>query len=226
MTSLVLAALFFAAIHLGIAGTRLRDRAVAAIGEGPYLLLFSLASAAGLVWMVMAYRAAPYLPTWGALPWWKWFALPLMLIAALFATVGLVTPNPTVVRQERLAASEPRGIVRVSRHPFLMGVALWALVHLIGNGDWASLVFFGALALVSLAGPASIDSKRRRSLGSAAWQGFSDRTSILPFAAILAGRNRFDAGEIGLWRWALGLAVYALLLGAHGPLIGISPFPG
>ena len=39
------------------------------------------------------------------------------------------------------------------------------------------------------------------------------------------GRNRFAAGEIGLWRWALALVVYALLLGFHAPLIGISPFP-
>jgi uncharacterized membrane protein len=225
VTSLILAALCFAAIHLAIAGTTLRDRAVAFLGEGPYLGLFSLASAAGLGWMIMAYNAAPYLPSWGPLLWWKWVALPLMLIAALLFTIGLITPNPTALKQERFVTAEPKGIVRVTRHPFLMGVALWALVHLVGNGDWASLVFFGGFAVVAIAGPASIDAKRRRALGAAAWQGFASRTSILPFAAIAQGRNRFDAAEIGLLRWALGFAVYALLLGAHGPLIGISPFP-
>lgn len=40
MLSLILAALFFAGIHLGIAGTRLRDRAVAALGLGGYSGLF------------------------------------------------------------------------------------------------------------------------------------------------------------------------------------------
>ncbi|MGA7260503.1 MAG: NnrU family protein [Stellaceae bacterium] len=36
-------------------------------------------------------------------------------------------------------------MVRVTRHPFLTGVGLWALVHLIGNGDVASLFFFATL---------------------------------------------------------------------------------
>jgi uncharacterized membrane protein len=51
----------------------------------------------------------------------------------------------------------PRGIVRI--HPFLTGVGLWALVHLIGNGDVASLVFFATWAIVALAGTVSIDEK-------------------------------------------------------------------
>ncbi|MGH7089331.1 MAG: NnrU family protein, partial [Stellaceae bacterium] len=123
-----------------MAGTRLRDRVVASLGEGPYLGLFSLASAAGLAGMVLAYRAAPYLPSWGLWLGWRWAMLPLMLVAMLLAAIGLLTPNPTAFGQERRIAAKPTGILRVTRHPFLMGVALWALLHLIGNGDWASFV--------------------------------------------------------------------------------------
>src|SRR5262249_10385950 len=94
------------------------------------------------------------------------------------------------------------GIVRVTRHPFLTGVGLWALVHLIGNGDLASLVFFATWAIVALAGTVSIDAKRRRLLG-AAWEPFAAQTSIVPFAAIAAGRNHFVPREIGLWRWGI-----------------------
>ncbi len=224
MLSLILAALFFAGIHLGIAGTGLRDRAVAALGERGYPALFSLASLAGLAWLVLAYRGAPYLPSWGLLPWWKPVAVALMLPATLLAVIGLVTPNPTAVAQEARLAQPASGILRVTRHPFLTGVGLWALVHLVGNGDLASLVFFGAFAVVALAGTVSIDAKRRRRLG-AAWERFAAQTSILPFAAIAAGRNRFRPGEIGAWRWAVALVVYALLLGGHGPVIGISPLP-
>ncbi len=224
MLSLILAALFFAGIHLGIAGTGLRDRAVAALGERGYPALFSLASLAGLAWLVLAYRGAPYLPSWGLLPWWKPVAVALMLPATLLAVIGLATPNPTAVAQEARLAQPASGILRVTRHPFLTGVGLWALVHLVGNGDLASLVFFGAFAVVALAGTVSIDAKRRRRLG-AAWERFAAQTSILPFAAIAAGRNRFRPGEIGAWRWAVALVVYALLLGGHGPVIGISPLP-
>jgi len=109
-----------------------------------------------------------------------------------------------------------QGIVRVTRHPFLTGVGLWALVHLIG--DVASLVFFATWAVVALAGTVSIDAKRRRLLGGA-WEPFAAQTSIVPFAAIAAGRNRFIPREIGIWRWAV--AILVLMLGGHGPVLGI-----
>ncbi|HXY98982.1 MAG TPA: NnrU family protein [Stellaceae bacterium] len=224
MPSLILAALFFIGIHLGIAGTRLRDRAIAALGRRGYGAAFSLASVAGLAWLILAYNRAPYLASWGMLVWWKPVAVALMLPATLLAVIGLASPNPTAVAQEARLAEPPTGILRVTRHPFLTGVGLWALVHLIGNGDLASLVFFAGFAVVALAGTVSIDAKRRR-LSGAAWQGFAGQTSILPFAAIAAGRNRFRPGEIGLWRWAAALLAYALMLGGHGPVIGVSPFP-
>jgi uncharacterized membrane protein len=224
MASLVLAALFFAGIHLGVSGTGLRDRLVAMIGRG-YQALFSLASAAGLVWLAVAYRYAPYLPSWGIAEWWKPVAIVLMLPAFLLVVIGLTTPNPTAIGQEARVDKAPEGIVRVTRHPFLTGVALWALVHLVANGDWASFVFFGAFVVVAAAGTLSIDAKRRRKLGDARWQAFADRTSILPFAAILQRRNGFSAAEIGAWRPLVGVLAYALMLGGHAPIIGMSPFP-
>jgi uncharacterized membrane protein len=222
--SLLLGAVFFAGIHLGVAGTALRDRMIAALGRGGYAGVFSIASAAGLVWLVIAYGRAPYVAFWGMLEWWKPVAIVLMLPAALLVVIGLATPNPTSVGQEGRLAEPPQGIVRVTRHPFLTGVGLWAIVHLVGNGDAASFVFFAALAVVAVAGTVSIDAKRRRLLG-AAWEPFAAQTSIVPFAAIAAGRNRFRPSEIGLWRWCVALVVYALLLGGHAPLIGVSPFP-
>jgi uncharacterized membrane protein len=159
------------------------------------------------------------------LEWWKPFAIILMLPASLLVVIGLTTPNPTAIAQENRLAQPPQGIVRVTRHPFLTGVGLWALVHLIGNGDVASLVFFAVWAIVALAGTVSIDGKRRRLLGAAAWEPFAAQTSIVPFAAIAAGRNRFSPGEIGAWRWGAAVVVYALMLFGHADVIGVSPFP-
>ncbi len=225
MTSLLLAALAFIGIHLGVSGSSLRDRAVAAVGLRGYMAAFSLASVAAIAWLVGAYTAAPYLESWGRLEWWKPVQIALMLPAFLLVVIGLATPNPTSVAQEGLAAQPPRGIVRITRHPFLMGVALWAAVHLVGNGDLASLLFFAALAVVAVAGAASIDAKRRRVLGAQAWDAFARRTSVVPFAAILQGRQSFSAREIGWGRAAAGLAAFALMLGGHSHLVGISPFP-
>ncbi len=225
MASLSLAALFFIGIHLGVSGTTLRDRVVALAGPRGYMVAFSVASVAGLVWLVLAYNAAAYVPTWGQVQWWKPFAIALMLPAFLLVVMGLTTPNPTAVAQEGLVDRPPQGIVRVTRHPFLVGVAIWAGVHLVGNGDVASLLFFAAFAIVAVAGTVSIDAKRRRVLEGRAWDAFASRTSIVPFAAILAGRNTFVAHEFGWWRPAAGLAAYALMLGGHAHIIGVSPFP-
>ena len=46
--SLVLAALFFVGIHLGIAGTTIRDRAIGILGQNGYRAVFSVASVIGL----------------------------------------------------------------------------------------------------------------------------------------------------------------------------------
>jgi uncharacterized membrane protein len=69
--SLLLATIFFAGIHLGVAGTTIRDRAIAALGQSGYRVAFSIASVIGLAWLVMAYNRAPYVVTWGMLEWWK-----------------------------------------------------------------------------------------------------------------------------------------------------------
>jgi uncharacterized membrane protein len=223
MTSLIAAAVVFVLLHLGVAGTRLRDRAVALSGERAYLGAFSLASVVTLLWLILAYARAPYLPTWGMLAWWSPVMLVLMLPAMLLAVIGLLTPSPTTVGQEERLAEPAQGILRVTRHPFLTGVGLWAMLHLIGTGDWASLVFFATFVLVALAGTVSIDAKRRRLRGEQAWATFGASTSIIPFAAIAAGRNRFSPAEIGTWRVGVGLLVYVLALGGHGPLFGVSP---
>jgi hypothetical protein len=81
--SLALAALFFIGIHLGIAGTVIRDRVIAILGENGYRAGFAIATLIGLGWLVAAYNRAPYLVTWGMIEWWKPIAIILMLSAAL-----------------------------------------------------------------------------------------------------------------------------------------------
>jgi uncharacterized membrane protein len=105
-----------------------------------------------------------------------------------------------------------------------MGVSLWAFVHLVGNGDWASTLLFGSLLVVAAAGPASIDAKRHRALG-AAWEGFARQTSIIPFVAITAGRGTMAWREMMDWRPLAGVVAYVLMLGGHVHIVGVSPWP-
>ncbi len=224
MVSLVLAGMVFIVIHIGVSGTTMRDQLVASIGLRPYMIGFSLASVVSIIWLIMAYRASVYDPVWGQSNVWKLLTDILMLPAFMLVVIGLTTPNPTAVGQEAQTNRPPRGILRVTRHPLLMGVALWAFLHLVANGDLASILFFGALLIVCLAGAPSIDAKRRRALGTA-WDQFAAQTSIIPFAAIAQGHNRFVAAEFGLWRPLVGALAYVLFIGGHVHIIGVSPFP-
>jgi uncharacterized membrane protein len=226
MISLILASAFFVGIHLFISGTRLRDSLVAHIGEQGFRGLFSLLSLVGMVWMCWAYSRAPAIALWGKAHAFRPLALGLVLFAFLFIGIGLTTPSPTVVGGEsQLDEPEPaRGILRITRHPFLWGVALWAFTHLILNGDAASFVLFGALLLLALIGPGSIDAKRQRAF-SGKWGRFAAVTSNVPFAAIIEGRNVLRIDELGMWRVGVSLALYVLLLLSHHWLFGVSPFP-
>lgn len=220
MPDLIAASGYFLLIHFGVSGTRVRDVLIARFGSGLYRGAFVLATLVGLVWMIYAYRHAPALPLWGLLLGFRPAAYVLVFIACLFVVIGLATPSPTQVGMESQLAQGPdiaKGMVRITRHPFLWGIALWALVHLIVNGDLASLILFGSLLVLAVGGTASIDAKRRRAYGEQ-WAQFVAATSGVPFAAIAAGRNRLAPAlrEIGVWRVIAAIGVYAVVFYLHG----------
>ena len=228
MTMLIAAAVFFLALHLLVAGTRLRGAITGAIGEGPYMGLFSLASLGGIVWLAMSYNAASAEGSdmlWSLGPGVSHAGIIVVATAFWLGVSGLLTPNPTSVGQQSAASKEVTGILRVTRHPFLWGVAIWSAFHMAANGDAASVVFFGTFLLLAVAGTFSIDGKRARSMGDA-WSGFAQRTSNIPFGAILTGRNTLKLAEVFGFRQLIALVVFAAVLFVHAWAFGVSPFPG
>ena len=218
---LLLAAIVFVATHLGLSSTGLRGVLVRAIGERGFLALYSIVAVVAIVWLVLAFRASGATSVlWG--PGQRGVAFALMPFAFVSLVGGFVVRNPTAVGQEGQvqAAGEGEGMLRITRHPFQWAVVLWAVVHIAANGDIASVLFFGSLGIVSFAGTFLIDRKKAARLG-AAWQPFASATSNVPFAAILAGRNRLVLRELAL-PIALGIALYAVvLLWAHRWLGGV-----
>ena len=224
MVSLVIAAAFFVGIHVFVSGTSLRGAIVTRTGEKVYQALFSLVSLVGLVWLCLAYAGASSSDPWEPAGWLVPITHLFTLLAFLFVVIGVTTPSPTSVGGEAALREEGavKGILRITRHPFLFGVAFWALAHLLVARDAAALVFFGALLLLAIVGPSSIDGKRARALGDE-WTRFAESTSRFPFLAIFQGRNTLELAEIGWWRIALALVLYAVFLGTHGWLFGVSP---
>jgi uncharacterized membrane protein len=143
MTLLVAGLVLFLGAHLIPVVPPLRESLVLRLGAGGFKGAFSLLSLAGLVLIVVGYRAAS--------PGERLFApLPAAIAVAPYAvTLAFVL----------LAAANMRTHIRKTlRHPMLLGVILWSAVHLCANGDTRGTVLFGAVlawALVDLASAVS-----------------------------------------------------------------------
>ena len=230
MSMLIAAAAAFLALHFLVSGTRLRDGLTATTGEGPYLGLFSVASIALIVWLVIAYNRAqagtdPILYNLG--DGLRHLGILVVGVAFGLGVQGLFLQNPTRVQMAGAApdAASAKGVLRITRHPFLWGVAIWSAFHMAANGDEASVIFFGTFFVLSLLGTAIIDAKRKRKLG-AAWDAFANATSNVPFAAVIANRNHVRVDELLGWRFWISVALFLVVLFCHSRLFGVSPFPG
>jgi len=147
--------------------------------------------------------------------------VPVILLSSILAIGGLTTPNPVIVRSDRLFDNPEivRGILRVSRNPFFWGVGLIAAAHVVMIGSVAATLAFGSVALLGFVGGPILDAKKARRHG-AAWQAFAAVTSDIPFLAIAQRRQYLALREIGWWRIALGVGVFLVVLRFHPAFFG------
>lgn len=224
MGELTLATVFLLASHFGLSSTGLRPWLVQRLGVGVYLGGYSLIALGAFAWLISAYNRADMIPLWSASALQPWVPLLIMPIALLLLVGGLTTPNPTIAGKAFIdnRIDPPVGILCITRHPTMWAFALWAISHLVANGDLASLLLFGTIATLALIGTALIDARYQQRLG-AVWDTFAAQTSNLPFGAIVTGRQQLDLAGIGWWRPALALGLYLVLLMLHPWLFGVSP---
>ena len=221
---LSLAAIAWLVLHIGLAGTALRGWLVARLGEKGFLGSYSLISIVSIAALSAAYASTPAAPMWAVPVWLGWILVAVMLPAFILFVASVASPNPTAVGAETRPDSESRGIFRITRHPMLWAFTIWGVVHIITNGTWTAFVFFGAFVVTALAGMPSIDSKLA-ARSPERWARLARATSIVPGAAILAGRNRLDLREIGWVVPLIGVVVWALVLGVHPYVIGYPALP-
>ena len=222
--ALLFAMVIFVGSHFFLSSLAVREGLINLISENGFRLLYSLVAVASLAWVITAYRTAPVVVLWPDPPQLRYLPIALMPFACILVVAGVTTSNVTMFAGERYADG-PRpvwGIVTVTRHPALWGIALWSVVHLLANGDLSSVILFGGLAVLSFGGMAHIDQRRRATLGSA-WGPVALTTSVTPFVAALQGRTKIDWAGIGAWRVLGGIALYLALILTHIWAIGVDP---
>ena len=164
-----------------------RAAAVLKLGRGPYRGLFAAVALVAVVLMVIGYRQAEFVNLWFP-PAWTVHLNNLLMLGSVFL----------------LGAKHAKSSVKHHvRHPMLWGVVLWAVAHLLVNGDLASVVLFGGLlawAVVAMVGTNARDGE---------W--------VRPPKGSTAGLVR---------HLVITVVVFGVIIVIHGPLLGVRPIPG
>ena len=219
MWTLALACAFFLCIHLMISGTVLKEQIIGSIGKLAYYALFSLFSIVGLIWICVAYALAVNDPLnarlWDAPLVLRVIALVGNFVAFQLLVVGLLSPSPTnLLATRRLPEKSVHGVIRISRHPVLAGIGVWAVMHILCDGNLASWMFFGSILCLCALGANNIDRKRTAVMGET-YASVKRRTSIIPFVAIIEGRTAFAAEELGAAKMLLAASLFSVFAVLH-----------
>lgn len=156
------------------------------LGETGYKIAFALGIVGSIALMVAGWRSTAPIgiyapPSWGA-------PVGSILVLVGFILFGL--------------AHAKTNVKRFVRHPQLTGVVVWAIGHLLANGDNRSLVLFGVLGLWALVEMLLINRRE------GAWV----RPDPVPLTAEIRPV-------------VIGLVIFAVFLLAHPYLFGVSPIP-
>ena len=196
----------------------LRRPIVAAIGDGGFLGVYSLVAAATLVWLVLAYLAAP---TTGLL--WPvgnvlWAIVTVLMLVASILLMGSLVGNPALPGQKP-AGPVPvaRGVFAITRHPMMWAFAIWGVCHVAVYPVGKNIIVAAAITVLALVG-AALQDRKKEALQPQTWRAWEARTSYWPFAAIATGRARL--GGFGMHALAGGTVVWLAATWAHIPLAG------
>jgi uncharacterized membrane protein len=191
MLVMVIGLVVFLAIHLVPSNLELKNSLVARFGPGGYKVFFGVLSLVGLTLIALGFYKLHLHPgknpiLWDPPTWTRHLALALML-PAMIALVATYVPSHIHV---------------MLKHPMLVAIKIWALAHLLANGDLASLLLFGSFLAFAVYDRISV--KRRGDLGPI---GKGDGPWINDVIVVV-----------------LGIALYAaIVLYLHQLVIGVSP---
>lgn len=192
MALLLLGLVLFFGTHAVTMLRETRAQLIERFGPGAYKGLYTLGSGVGLVlivWGFVQYRAAGYIPVWN----------PPAGMAHL--TMLLMLPAMTLLAVYLLPAGRMKAAVR---HPMLVMIKIWALAHLLVNGDLGSMLLFSAFLAYAVIDRISL--KRRAGTGE----------------AVSIGWNVYDGAAL-----VLGIVLYfAVVYYLHALLFGVPVLAG
>ena len=217
LVSLIAASIAFVGTHFAMSHP-LRASMVRLLGDGGFMIAYSLVSAATMAWMYFAFVATPAgAPLWGGYGDGVWIAASIITLLALVLFAGSLIGNPALPAPgaEKAALQAPSGVFKVTRHPMMWGFGLWAFAHLIAAPTSRTVVVALAIGVLALIGARLQDRKKELLMGDA-WRQWEANTSywprlgrifsvgIVPWIggiAIWLGATWWHTMDAGVWRW-------------------------
>jgi uncharacterized membrane protein len=187
---LVLGLILFLGPHVFVTMRDQRSMVIKGVGEWPYKALFAVVTVVGLFVIAKGfalYRDTGWIEVWDPPNWTRHITVALMWPAAILVTAAYI----------------PGDIKRTLKHPMLVGVKLWAVAHLISNGDLGSIILFGSI--LAWAVYDRITLKRRSDPGGPPIPIGGRRNDI---AAIIVGTILYLALGLVFHPLVIGLAVF------------------
>jgi uncharacterized membrane protein len=215
--------LLFGATHIGGSSLPVRGFFVRRLGLAGFKALYSLVALATFIPLCSVFfknkHAGPvlFVPDSGL----KLATQILMLVAIIVLGQSLATSNPMTTMAEMTGrfGGRARGIQRVTRHPQNFAFGLFGFAHMLSNpfvGDW---IFFGGFLVYGLLSALHQD---RRTLISGPKEvlEFQAETSVIPLAAILAGKQRLAFREYNRVALVISILGFIALRLLHRRLFG------
>lgn len=170
----------FVGSHILLCIAPLRTRLVGWMGEGLFRLLYSLLS-------IYLIRPLPFLywstkhqgPMYWLLPWTpltKGIVMTLASLGVVGIVAALLQPSPGAVVPGK---PEVRGVLRITRHPMMMGIAALCVAHLLAFGFLSDVLFFGGMLVLALVGAWHQDRRKLRD-ASPELQAFYQQSGFWP----------------------------------------------
>ncbi len=177
--NLVAANIAFVGSHFAMSHA-LRAPMVEALGEKGFSLAYTAVSFATLGWVYFAFIAAPPadLPGSGDA---GWIIATLLTWPAMVLLAGSFIGNPALPTPmaEAQTRAEPKGALRVTRHPMMWGIGLWAISHMVLFWSTRTMVTALAMGILALLGARFQDAKKEVLMGNA-WAEWERKTSYWP----------------------------------------------
>ncbi len=189
MSYLVLGLVLFLGVHsVRIVADGWRTQMRARMGELPWKGLYSLASILGLALIVWGYGLARQQPVvlWNPPVGMRHAASLLTLIAFVLLAAAYVPRNALKARLH---------------HPMVLGVKVWALAHLLSNGNLADVVLFGGFLLWAV-----LDFRAARQRDRAQGMVYAPGTAAGTGIAVVVGAAAWAGFAFWAHAWLIGVA--------------------